>query len=152
MLHQDRFSIWLDKAWTNEWRSHWQDLAHLDIACDHKTRISFKRILGFKLEASRCTIHVNTRVHIDICIHTYVYIHIYTYIYVYIYTTGTNYGIFSISVIFFIFVVHEGCFFVWNTCLRADITFWGANSQLKAKWTAKFEIYDFGLFSVLDSV
>ena len=40
---------------------------------------------------------------------------------------------FSISVIFCIFVVHEGCFLVWNTFLRADITFWGAYSQLTAR-------------------
>ena len=69
-----------------------------------------------------------------------------------IYTTGKNYGIFSISAIFCIFVVHEGCFCVWNAFLRAGIIFWGGNSQLTAKWTAKFENYDFGLFSVLDSV
>ena len=30
--------------------------------------------------------------------------------------------------------------------------FWGANSRLTAKWTAKLENYDFGLFFVLDSV
>ena len=69
-----------------------------------------------------------------------------------IYTTGKNYGIFSISAILSIFVVHEACFVVWNTFLRADITFLGANSQLTAKWTAKFEDSDFGLFFTLDSV
>ena len=68
------------------------------------------------------------------------------------YTTGKKYGIFCISAIFCIFVVHKGCFFVWNIFLRVDITFWGADSQLTAKWTAKFENYDFGLFTVLDSV
>ena len=34
---------------------------------------------------------------------------------------------------FCIFMMHEGCYLVWNTFLRADITFWGANSQLTAR-------------------
>ena len=61
------------------------------------------------------------------------------------YTTGKNYEVSCISAIFCIFVVHEGCFFVWNTFLRADISFWRANSQLTAKWTAKFAEKDVGI-------
>ena len=46
------------------------------------------------------------------------------------------------------FLHHCGAWrvFLWHTFLRANITFWGANSQLTAKWKAKFQNCDFGLF------
>ena len=68
------------------------------------------------------------------------------------YTTGKNYGIFSISAILCIFCGAWSMF----RCLKYIPTsrhyFLGANSQLTAKWTAKFENSDFGLFFTLDSV
>ena len=44
-----------------------------------------------------------------------------------IYTTGKKYGIFFISATFCIFVGGAGYFCIWNTFLRADITFGGVN-------------------------
>ena len=43
-------------------------------------------------------------------------------------------------------MVNEGCFFEIYSYEQILLFVDGADSQLTAKWTTKFENYDFGLF------